>query len=164
MGRVVDSDGRPVAGAQVCVVVGGNPTMCDETAADGSYALPGRDQPAVRIVATGFLPRTIAAVAQASPVVLERAAALRLRGVDRATGKGTAGEADLVYSTGRKLGPFPLNEAGLAIPTLPPGDARVVVRAAGYREATSEVVRLASGRSAEIVVQLDREAEPAKKK
>jgi hypothetical protein len=154
-GRVVDSTGRAIVDAEVCLVVaGGLPGLGARSQADGSYSLPwGEGASAVRIVVRGYLPRTVAAVAQESPVVLEQAAALRVRVVDRGTGKAAASaEIDIVYSTGRKLGPFPANAAGLSLPTLPVGDARVVVRTPDHREATSGVVRLEAGREAEAVV------------
>lgn len=156
-GRVVDPDGKPVAGAGVCVVVGGAPGLCGESGPDGYYALPGDSAAAVRIVAKGYLPRTVAAGHGPAPIALERAASLRIRVVDAATGTSPAGgEADLVYSTGRRLGPFPFNEAGLSLPTLPAGDATVVVRCPGYAEGKSAVVPLVGGRRSETRVSIAR--------
>ncbi len=156
-GRVVDPEGRPIAGAEVCAVLaGGAPGLCGRSREDGSYDLPANATGEVRIVVRGYLPRTIAAVAQGQPIVLERAAALRIRIVDRVTGKpAETAQVEIVYADGRKLGAFPANASGLSLPTLPVGAARVVVRGPGFKEARSEVVQLQGGRATEVVVSID---------
>lgn len=155
-GRVVDALGHPIVGATACLVIAGAPGLCDETAADGSYALPAGDVPGVRIVARGYMPRTVGAVAQESPIVLERAASVRVRIVNRADGSAVGeGEVDLVYSTGRTLGPFPINLAGVSLPTVPAGDARVVARCAGFDKSSSDTTSLVAGKESIVEIRVD---------
>jgi hypothetical protein len=163
-GRVVDEAGAPVTGAAACLVVAGAEVLCDATDVEGRYALPASEAVSVRIAASGYMPINVAAVSQASPVVLERAASLKVRVVDAVTGEGlAASEVTLVYSGGRQFGPFPANQAGLSLPTLPPGEVRAVGRAEGYAETTGETVTLVRGRKTELRLALRRAPDASKK-
>jgi len=157
-GVVVDPDGKPVVEAKACLIVGGAEGLCDRTGVDGRYALPASGALTVRIAASGFLPVSVAAVPQQSPIVLERAAALVVLVLDAATGEGVPAEVTLVYATGRQLGPFPANRAGLALKTLPGGEVRVVAKAKGYADGHGEALTLTRGQRAEARVLLTRGA------
>ena len=162
--QVVDPDGKPIEGATACLVTAGVQQLCGSTNSDGTYVLPGSEVTSVRILARGFLPRTVAAVRQEGPVVLERAASLRVRLIDKSSGKGAVkGKVFLVYSTGRRLGPFPTNAAGVSLKTLPPGNIHPVGQAEGYREATGPSLALVAGQEQEVVVEIERETEAGKR-
>lgn len=154
-GRVVDGDGKPVEGARACLMVAGAEGLCDATDGDGFYGLPSSEVASVRIVARGYLPRSVAAVSQESPVVLEKAASLRVRLLDKSTKKGLSGEVVLAYTSGRKLGPFPTNAAGVSLPTLPQGETIPTGRAEGYFDLTGPPVTLVAGSEKAIVLELE---------
>jgi hypothetical protein len=157
-GIVVDPERKPVSGAKACLIVGGAEGLCNVTGDDGRYALPASASMTVRIAASGFLPISVAAIPQASPIVLERAAALAVLVVDAATGEGVAAEVTVVYTTGRQLGPFPANRAGLALKTLPAGEVRVLAKAENYADGPGEAVTLVRGKKSETRVLLVRKA------
>lgn len=160
-GRVAGPDGKPFAGARACIQADGRDGICSLTDAQGWYRLPETKLPRVRITAAGYLPKSVAAVDQEGVVVLERAAALRARLLDADSGKPIPkGELTLASPSGRKRGPFPVNEAGLKVATLAPG--RVVPRgsAPGYRDAVGQEVDLRAGTETEIVLRLSRTEKP----
>ena len=156
-GRVAGPDGKPLAGARACIQVQGGQGICSDTDAAGWYRLPETTLPKVRITALGYLPRNVAAVDQEGIIVLERAAALRARLLDAASGEPIAkGELMLASPSGRKRGPFPVNGAGLKVETLAPGRVVPTGSAPGYRDAVGEEVELRAGTETEIVLRLTR--------
>ncbi len=156
-GRVVDPEGAPLAGARACILVGGDQDgVCVETNEAGSYQLMPTRLPSVRISAKGFLSVKVAAVDQAAPIVLRRAASLRVRLLDAATGAPIPkGEVFITYSTGARRGPLPSNAAGVRVHTLEPGQVVVTARAEGHREGKAAPIVLTGGHEAEVVVKLD---------
>lgn len=157
-GVVVDPEGRPIAGARACILVGGEfEGVCVETDANGAYKLMETTLPAVRVSAKGYLPVKVAAVDQAAPIVLRRAASLRVRLRDAGTGESiAAGEVVVTYSTGARRGPVPANAAGVRLHTLEPGEVVVTGRAEGYREGRAAPAVLEGGKETEVVVVLER--------
>ena len=164
-GRVTDPDGAPIVGAKACLMVAGREGLCSTTDEQGWYRLPAGAVPSVRIVARGFLPRAVAAVDQEGVIVLERAAAVRARLLDATTGQPISkGELFLERTTGKRHGPFPVNAAGLWIPSFEPGLVLPTGRATGYREQVAAGVELRAGEVTEITLRLQPQAptsEPA---
>jgi hypothetical protein len=115
-------------------------------------------------VLKGYLPKSVPARTSREPIVLEHGAALRVKLVDATSGKAPSeAKVELKYASGKTLGPFPANAFGLALPTLPPGAATVVVSATGYRPASSEPFVLEARREREVEVRLVAEPGPASK-
>jgi len=161
-GRVVDPEGKPVVAARACLMVGQSWSaegLCDETRAEGSYRLPTPRVPSlVRIVADGFLPSTVTADERAEPVVLRRAASLLVRVLDAKTGQPIPkSEVHLVYPDGEDKGPLPANRAGVLVKALPPGEALVSAKAAGYAERKGDTITLEAGRKTEVELKLEPE-------
>lgn len=155
-GHVVDSDGKPVPGARVCLLVGGAEGLCAVTDEAGFYGLPDSSVPWVRITAKGFLVKQVSAVDQEAPVPLDRAAAILVKLVDRATGAAIPkGKIFVIDSSGRKRGPLPSNAAGVHVSSLVPGEFVVQAQAPGHADARSETIRLQGGEDREIVLKLD---------
>ena len=107
-GQVVDPTGKPVKGARACLVLADREGLCAKTDEVGYYRLPDSNVSKVRISAADFLPSMVAAVDLDRAIVLDRAASLRARLLDDASGESVAGgNLSLSYKTGRKRGPFP---------------------------------------------------------
>lgn len=157
-GVVLDPEGRPIPGARACILVGGEAEgLCVETDEHGLYRLMPTRLPTVRISAPGFLPVKVAAVDQAAPIVLRRAASLWVKLRDAETGEPIPkGEVYVTYSTGARRGPVPANAAGVRLHTLEPGEVVVTAKAEGYREGRTGPARLEGGRETELVVPLER--------
>jgi hypothetical protein len=154
-GRVVDPTGKPIEGARACLLVAGAEGLCSITDTSGYYDLPDTEVPWLRIVAKGFLPKRLSAVDQEVPVTLDRAASLRVRLLDRATGAPIQkGQVFVIYSSGRKKGPFPTNAAGVRVSTLEPGEVVVQGMAADHADDRSDTVRLQGGTESELVLRL----------
>jgi len=161
-GRVVDPDGKPIPGARACLMIGeGADTegLCDITDPMGAYKLPLAERtPVIRIVADGFLPTKVAAVDQEAPIVLDRAATLRVRVLDAVTGHPIPkSQVTLVFANGGKQGPLPANRGGVRAKSLPPGDVIPSAKAKGYRETTGAAVTLVASRETEVELKLEPE-------
>ena len=59
---VIDPEGKPIEGARVCYVSAGAEILCVETSAEGFFKLPQSDMDTVKIMASGFLHRAVAAI------------------------------------------------------------------------------------------------------
>jgi hypothetical protein len=154
-GRVVDTEGNPVGSGKACLLVAGREGMCSDLDSQGRYTLPEASVPSLRIVSPGYLPKVIAAVDQESPIVLDRAASLRVRLRDAATGQPIPkGEVLLVTPSGQRAGPFPANAAGVRVATLPPGLVLPTGRAAGYEDGSGVAVDLVAGRESDVTLDL----------
>lgn len=156
-GVVVDPEGRPIVGARACILVGGElEGLCVETDENGAYKLLPTTLPAVRISAKGYLPVKVAAVDQAAPIVLRRAAWLWVRLRDARSGEPIPeGEVLVTYSTGARKGPVPANAAGVRLP-LEPGEIVVTGKAEGYRDGRAAPAVAESGKETQVVVDLER--------
>ncbi len=161
-GHVVDPSGKPVAGAKACLIVSSEIAECVDTDAAGYYALhTSREAQKVEIHADGFLPVSVAAVDQESPVVLALGATLRVRVLDAATGETMPkGYVKVVDLSGHQRDGFPFNKAGVRISSLAAGTYVVRARADGYVESDPESVVLEAGRESELVVRLTKSAAP----
>lgn len=155
-GTVRDDRGRTLAGAQACLVVDHVDVLCVTTIEDGYYRLPGGEAKGatVRVSANGFLPVEVAAVDQTAAIVLQRAAAFRARLVDATDGTPLSeGHVWIVESTGRRIGPLPVNRAGVEISTFLPGRYRFQGEAPGRIPAVVEV-DLVAGQARDIELRL----------
>ena len=154
-GTVVDSVGRPVVGAQACYVAGNADLYCSVTDDRGNFSLPDSEQDSLRVLAEGYMPKTVVASTLVAPIVLLRSPTLIVRLVDGEGERLNEGEVSVVYSTGQSRGPFPVNASGVRIRrVLPPGEARVVARAEGFRQEKPEPVELEAGKTSEVEIRL----------
>ncbi|MCP3979756.1 MAG: carboxypeptidase regulatory-like domain-containing protein [bacterium] len=154
-GRVVDEGGNPVAGARACHVINGKEQVCAEVDSGGRYDLidtSGSDT--VRVSGPGYLPRLIAAVDQLVPVVLDPASSLWVKLAGAESGEPIEnGTVWVIQASGKRLGPFPPNAAGVRIKSLEPGEIRIRAEAPGH-EPTVQSVTLTPRREFDVVVKL----------
>jgi hypothetical protein len=155
-GTVVDRLGAPLEGAEACLISRGAPLLCVATDANGFWRLPDTAGDAVRVTKAGYLPGEAAAVSQAAPIVLDRAATLLVRVVDGAGKPIEKGTLTVVYASGRKVGPLPFNRAGMRTPSLAPGAVRVIAEAEGCDLAAPASLTLEAGAEHEAVVTMTR--------
>jgi len=159
-GTVRDDRGRALAGAQACLVIDHVEVLCVTTVDNGYYRLPGGDAKGatVRITAAGFLPLEVAPVDQTAAIVLRRGAAFAARLVDFASGSPISeGQVWILEPTGRRVGPFPVNRAGVEVSPFPPGRYRLQAEVPGWITEVVEVDFVAGEKRA-IEVRMKREA------
>ena len=167
-GKVVDPDGKPIAGANACLIVDGALGLCVETNAEGMFDLVDSDVPRLRVSAAGFLSRYLPAVTHEEPIELTLGATLRVKLIDASTGEPLEeGTVVLDFPSGRRLGPYPVNRAGFVIRPVRPEEVMVTAQADGYRPAAGRNVRLTGGEESAVTIELepvaespDREASP----
>jgi len=154
-GTVLDENQKPIEGARVCYFVDKVELFCSLSDANGRYELPSSEVDTIRAHAKGYNPKIFSAAAQHRPVTLQRAPALRVRLVDR-TGKPLPkGELLISYPSGKELGPFPVNRAGLQIRRgLNPGEIRVIGMADGFRRSDPVAVTLEAGEEAVVTIEM----------
>jgi hypothetical protein len=118
--------------------------------------LPASQKDTLRAHAEGYNPKTFSSAAQQGPVTLTPAPILMVRLIDAASGEGIAqGEVFISYASGKELGPFPTNKAGLRIRRgLQVGEIRVVGKAAGFLTSDPVAVILKAGEPSNISIQL----------
>jgi hypothetical protein len=155
-GTVVDGESHPLAGAHVCYLSADVDLLCVETDEAGYYDLPDSKLDRIRLRAPGFLSRVVAATDHDTAIVLERAATLLVRMVDAATGEPlSGGEVFVTASTGRRLGPFPVNAAGVRVRSLEPGSVRVTAASEGYEQHGEVAAKLVGGEESTVSVKMD---------
>ncbi len=156
-GTVVDGAGRAIQGARACYVVGNVELICSSTNEAGEFELPDSEVDFLRVVADDYLPRSLSAAATVAPITLDLAPTLFVRLIRGGDGKPIAdGQVSVVYSSGQLRGPFPVNASGVRIRrVLPPGDARLVAVADGFKQATARPVKLEAGKHVEIEIELE---------
>jgi hypothetical protein len=155
-GKVVDSEGQPIANASACLIVDGVPGFCTTTDENGNFDLVDTEVPRMRVSARDYQPKYLPAVTQEQPIVLRRAAWIHVRLVDSATGEPVAtGKVTLTYPSGVRKGPFPVNRLGVRVGQLPEGEVVVSVKADGYRPAEGQTAKLVAGEEAAVTVELE---------
>lgn len=154
-GHVFDADGKPIAGARACLVAGGAEGLCSITDGNGYYGLPDSEVPWVRITASGFLPKQVAAVDHEAPITLDRSASLLVRLFDLESGAPISkGQVFVIYPSGAKKGPFPTNAAGVHVASLDPGEIVVKGVAEGHVEEKSAAQILRGGSELTVILKL----------
>lgn len=143
-------------GARICYVSGSVELLCSGADGEGRFEMLDSSVDTVRVVADGFLPRTLPAATAAGPIALEPAPTLWVRLVDASSGQPLReGQVSVVYSTGRSLGPFPVNAAGVRIRRLlRPGEARILARVDGFSQHAPSAVLLEPGKEATVTIEL----------
>lgn len=153
-GRIVDPDGAPIPGAQICEFVTGSPEHCVTTDAHGDYLMEKPSRPWLLVRASGFVGMLVDPVPLTSPLALARAAVLLVTVVDAGTGKPIpSGKVMIDSPSGRRIGDFvPFNKLGVRISTLDPGLVFVRTEADGYKPAGPVPVTLVSGTEGSVKV------------
>jgi hypothetical protein len=156
-GTVVDRGGKPVPSAQVCYMAGNQVRRCAPTGDDGRFEMPDTPLDTLRVAAEGYRVTTVSVADVGSPIVLLSAPSLLVRLVDAATGEPIEkAEVFVVYPSGREIGPFPVNRAGVRIRrVIQPGKARVRVVAAGYDSGRPHEIELVEGEETEVELRLE---------
>lgn len=156
-GTVVDGEGRAIKNARACYVVGNVELICSSTNEAGKFELPDSEVDSLRVVADDYLPRSLSAVATVAPIALELAPILVVRLIRSSDRKPIAdGQVSVMYSSGQIRGPFPVNASGVRIRrVLPPGAARLVAVADGFKQAAPRPVTLEAGKHVEIEIELE---------
>jgi len=162
-GQVLDPDGAPVSGAQICAFVEGTPSQCVNADAQGIYRMenPGRQTLLVR--SSGFVPTMVMAAPLNAPVTLKRAAILRVNVIDAADGTPLSkGKVTINTPSGFRIGDFvPFNRAGVRISTLTPGPVFVRAEADGYQPGGPMAVELVSGSERVVTVPMTKSSGPS---
>lgn len=154
-GLVVDSRFFPLPGAQACLVQEEETGPCVMTDGGGEFTLPDSEMTAVRITLAGFLPARVKAVDHVNPIMLERAASIKVLFRDSLTGELLAdGEFWLDSAEGARIGPFPVSAAGTRVKSLRPGTVAVRGQVAGYTQDKPFLTELYSGNETVIEVGL----------
>ena len=163
-GRVVDPDGKPIAGAQVCNVRDGKVKECVQAGVDGSFRIETPKGQRVFVRASGFVGAETEAAPRATPLVLARAAVLVVRVVDAVTNEPLSSGKVLIYTpSGRTFGePVPFNRAGLRVSTLEPGDVLVRAEADGFSPGGPLPVTLVGGKEQTLTIPMRKAGKSAR--
>jgi len=155
-GFVVNEKQEPIEGARVCYFVDNIELICSLTDEKGRYELPVSRTDTIRAHAEGYNPRTFSAAAEQGAVILKRAPVLNVRLVDRASGdRLEKAEVMINYPSGKELGPFPANKAGLRIRRgLLAGEIRVIGKADGFLNSDPVAVILKAGEQTDVTLKL----------
>ena len=155
-GFVVNEKQEPIEGARVCYFVGNIELICSLTDEKGRYELPVSPTDTIRAHAEGYNPRIFSSAAEQGPITLQRAPVLNVRLVDRASGdRLEKAEVMINYPSGKQLGPFPANKAGLRIRRgLPVGEIRVIGKADGFLNSDPVAVTLEAGEQTDVTIEL----------
>ena len=154
-GRVLDPDGKPVPGAEVCEFLEGGP-HCVKVDARGDYRMENPTRTWLLVRASGYVGMLLQPVPIDVPVKLERAASLLVTVIDAGTLQPIPeGRVILDSPTGRRIGDYvPFNKSGVRISTLDPGVVFVRTEAAGYKPAGPVPVTLVSGAEGSVKISM----------
>ena len=154
-GVVIDPKGQPVEKVRICFVADDVEALCVETTADGTWSLPDSKLDTVRLSHPEFLPQTIGGGEQPEPVMLQPAAILIVRLEDASGSPITEGEVDVLLTSGRRYGPFPIrSEKGTVVNSLDPGPVVILARSKGFTETRAEENELRPGEKTSVVIRL----------
>jgi len=153
-GRIVDPDGAPIKGAQVCEFLDGAAENCVSVDAQGDYRMENPKRNWLLARASGFVGMLVQPVPLDAPLTLARAASLLVTVVDASTGRPIpSGRVMIDSPSGRRIGDFvPFNTFGVRISTLDPGVVFVRSEADGYKPAGPVPVTLVSGAEGSVKV------------
>lgn len=156
-GVVINPQGDPLEGVNVCYSVANVDELCVTTDERGKWVLPKSRIDTIRLTLDGYLPKKIVGGDHSDPVLLELAATLLVKLEDTSGEPVEEGEIDVVYSSGRRIGPFPIsNAAGTRVRSLQPGPVVIVARSAGYSDGRTSESELRAGEETVAIVQLKR--------
>lgn len=163
-GRIVDPEGAPIRGAQVCEALIGSPEHCVPAGSDGVYQVESVLRATLIVRAPGFVAKVIDAAPLTAPVVLQRAATLLVTVVDAGTGISVpSGKVMIDSPSGKRIGDFvPFNKSGVRISTLDPGTVFVRAEADGYAASGPVSVDLVAGEERSVKVSLKKGRPPSR--
>ena len=154
-GVVIDPKGERLEGVSVCYRIGNVDELCSSTDEQGRWVLPKSDIDRVALTFKGYLTRFIDGGVQSEPVILEPGATLLVRLEDAAGRSLAEGEIEVLYSSGRRIGPIPISRAaGTLIRSLQPGPVVIVGRSAGFVDGRAGESELHAGKETVAVVKL----------
>jgi hypothetical protein len=154
-GVVINPQGEPLEGVAVCYSIAGPEGLCVSTDANGKWALPESSLDALTLKLEGYLTKSIVGGEHSEPVILEPAATLLVK-LEDASGKPVEeGEIEVIYSSGKRIGPLPISRAaGTRIRSLQPGPVVIVGRSPGYADGRAAESELHAGEETVAVVKL----------
>ncbi len=154
-GVVINAQGEPLEGVAVCYNIAGSDQLCVATDQDGKWVLPKSQVDTIRLSRKNYLTKDIIGGDHSEPVILERGATLLVK-LQNAAGKPIKkGEIEVLYSSGKRIGPIPITRAaGTRLRSLSPGPVVIVARASGYGDGRSDDSELYSGKETVAVIRL----------
>jgi len=154
-GVVIDPQGDPLEGVRVCYTVVGTEQLCVSSDENGKWVLPQSRVDTIRLTLGGYLPKNIAGGDHPEPMILELAATLLVKLEDISGEPIEEGEIEVVYSSGERIGPFPISRAsGTRIRTLQPGPVVIIARSVGYTDGSASESELQGGEETVAIVRL----------
>ena len=159
-GIVIDPKGDPLEGVRVCYTVVGVEELCVSSDENGNWELPQSRIDTIRLTLDGYLPKKTSGGEHPEPVILEFAATLLVKLEDASGEPVESGQIQVIYSSGKRIGPFPISRAsGTRIRSLLPGPIVIVARSLDYAEGrASEELR--AGEETVAIVQLKLAEDP----
>ena len=154
-GVVINPQGEPLEGVAVCYSLAGADDLCVNTDTDGRWALPKSSIDALTLKLEGYVTKRIVGGEHSEPVILEPGATLLVK-LEDASGKPVEeGEIEVIYSSGKRVGPIPISRAaGTRIRSLQPGPVVIVGRSPGYTDGRASESELQAGEETVAVVKL----------
>jgi hypothetical protein len=154
-GVVINPQGERLEGVTVCYRIGNVDELCASTDEQGRWILPKSSIDRVVLRLQGYISQFIDGGAQSEPVILAPGATLLVK-LEDVSGKSLSeGEIEVLYSSGRRIGPIPVSRAaGTRIRSLQPGPVVIVGRSAGFADGRASESELHAGRETVAVVKL----------
>jgi hypothetical protein len=154
-GVVINPQGEPLEGVTVCYTIGSVDELCVSTDTRGKWALPESSIDTLRLSLEGYLSKNIVGGDHSEPLILEPGATLLVKLVDASGEPVEQGEIEVVYSSGRRIGPIPITRAsGTRIRSLQPGPVVIIVRSRGYTDGRASESELRAGEETVAIVRL----------
>ena len=151
-GVVIDPRGDPLEGVRVCYTVVGVEELCVSTDEKGKWELPPSSIDTLRLTLDGYLPKNTVGGNHPEPVILEFAASLLVKLEDPSGDPAESGQFEVIYSSGKRIGPFPISRAaGTRIRSLLPGPIVIVARSLDHAEGRASEELLAGEETVAIV-------------
>ena len=156
-GVVINPQGEPLEGVAVCYSVAGVDELCVSTDSKGKWVLPVSDIDTIRLRLDGYLVKEVVGGDHPEPVMLDPAATLLVKLADRSGKPVEHGEIEVVYSSGKRIGPIPVSRAaGTRLRSLEPGPVVIVARCEGCPDGGSSESELRGGEETVAIVTLKR--------
>jgi len=160
-GIVIDPQGEPLEGVRVCYWVASVEQLCVSTDGSGTWELPRSRIDTIRLTLDGYLPKKTVGGDHPEPLILELAAMLLVKLEDTAGESIESGQVEVLYSSGKRIGPFPISRAaGTRIRSLRPGPVVIIARSVGYEEGRASESELLAGEEIVAIVRLEPAEDP----